>query len=510
MVKIKSKGEMISFQKKILTQLNNDLELQNLKLTFYNDPTLPHYSNVFYYLYNNINTQVKKIKAYGDTIYTITFNYTNIAGVVLYDNTFIIQKCKKINYYSTNTDKIMLKSFNDFVKGNLFAFSVQNQLAQQAIASGNPNEWFTEADGNTTYGSSLTPGTNGYSISSNVNATYTIIRSDGVGAVLNKDYFILSPSSEKLNDGYSACICIINAEYTYTVTFTDLVSSSMLYAVVGGGGGGGAGGGVTGATNTTSGYSWGGGGGGGGQFTSGSTSLPTDNIFNIVIGNGGKNSLSGESSQINGSGITTIIAIGGGAGQIGSGANGGEGGTAGSPGAAGLLGNKGTPGQSKDGTAPTTYGFIIDISYPTLYTAAGGGGGGGIYYNGVVSSNGTGYTVYTPWLPGANGGGGGGGGSIGGLYYLNLKDTSSSKIAKLGKAGIGSSCNYSTYSGGTGGSYGAKNSSGVYAIAGNGASGVFGGGGGGGGAYFCADKLGYNFYTGGGGYGGSGMVVLCY
>ena len=134
MVKIKSKGEMISFQKKILTQLNNDLELQNLKLTFYNDPTLPHYSNVFYYLYNNINTQVKKIKAYGDTIYTITFNYTNIAGVVLYDNTFIIQKCKKINYYSTNTDKIMLKSFNDFVKGNLFAFSVQNQLAQQQLS----------------------------------------------------------------------------------------------------------------------------------------------------------------------------------------------------------------------------------------------------------------------------------------------------------------------------------------------------------------------------------------
>ena len=51
---------------------------------------------MFYHIFINIKKQVKNIKTTGDNIYTITFNYTNMTGVVLYDNTIIIQKCKKL------------------------------------------------------------------------------------------------------------------------------------------------------------------------------------------------------------------------------------------------------------------------------------------------------------------------------------------------------------------------------------------------------------------------------
>ena len=68
----------------------------------------------------------KKIKKLDKIIYTISFNYTNIEGIVLYDNTIIISGCKKI-----------IQSFTNFINGKLFLDNNKNEVTTEAINSEN-------------------------------------------------------------------------------------------------------------------------------------------------------------------------------------------------------------------------------------------------------------------------------------------------------------------------------------------------------------------------------------
>ena len=448
---------------------------------------MPRYSEVFLYIYNSIKKNIRKVKVCDGVIYTTTFNYTNPLGVILYNNTIIINKCKKFNDYSNNTESKILNSFDSFV-------NVQNKLALEAIASTNSKKWFYNLESGTTYFSGYTPGSNGGTTSS---GTYSIYRTNGTLAVSNTDYFIL-PAVE--TSVYSTCIYIINSAYKYNITFGNTFTGSVTCYVVGGS--------YLGINGNN--LSGGGGGGGGGGVTIKNIPLSLNYTLTAELGLGGKgyNSTdgkvsSGNSSFLSGSSIEKIEGIGGGNGGNGQFKNitifGGEGGIGGFSTNNGATGD--ITGSINNDESPTgSYGYNFDISVPNIY-GCGGGGGSDFPYN--ITSN------------GGDGGFGcaGGGGAV--CYDYG-------KYSE-GHGGYGTTCNYSICTSNTGSAgdiatncyYSAKNdTNGSYSkdkkllTTGKGGNGFYGGGGAG--SSTTDNSSGIKNDSNFGGDGGNGFVLLVF
>jgi len=237
----------------------------------------------------------------------------------------------------------------------------------------------------------------------------------------------------------------VQAARAYGILSSNKNAVSVSYLVVAGGGGG---------TNTA-----GGGGGAGGMLAS-TTTLSTLVTYSIAVGAGGATSTNGVNSTISGSGLSTITAVGGGAGN---GSNGGSGG-----GIRGTPAGTGTAGQGNNGgTSAFTSGGGV---------ASGGGGGGA----GAVGSN------------GASGAGGNGGNG----------SASSISGSSVTYAGGGGGAVYAD-SGGTAGNGGSGGGGSAVAqnVGQNGTANLGGGGGGG----WLTNTNNYN-----GGAGGSGIVIISY
>jgi len=182
--------------------------------------------------------------------------------------------------------------------------------------------------------------------------------------------------------------------HTFTSTGSFVLGSTaktIEYLIVGGGGGGA--------------YYAGAGGGAGGLIQS-SFSGTANTTYTMTVGNGGagipssngnavNHGYTGQNSQIAGSGLSTIIAYGGGggAGGLGSGRtgqNGGSGGGGCSYGTGDYAGGSGTSGQGNDG------GYQAN--------AGGGGGGAGSAASGVNGGTGLQYSTWaTATSTGENG-----------------------------------------------------------------------------------------------------------
>ena len=389
---------MIEFQKKVLTQLNNDPELKKLKLTFFNDSNILNYSAVFYFIYYNIKNKLKKVKACGGKIYTITFNYTNPLGVVLYNNTIVIDKCKKTNYYSINTTDIIIESYNNFIKGVLFNNSVLNELAQEAIASSDSTQWFSKENGKMIYTSAYTPGSNG--------ATST----DGVSYSLTKVSGYENYNASGLTSYGNYTGLSFPWAYNGSITFTNIPTGTVFGMLSIGEGG--------------DGNKYYGGGGAGIIYTEDLSSIglsispnvdykvelgwvyyPNDqesaSVFGPLISYGGYNGTDIGCGKGGFTNIDTSIY------PIGS-YNGGDGGY--------------NTTQGEDGKNSSLISVIIPNTNGTIYCGGGGGtkgssskcnggqGYGGVSYpSGTIKKNENGYQN----LNGGNYGGGGGGGGIG-------------------------------------------------------------------------------------------------
>ena len=491
-IRIYSQNEMTSYQKTILLKLNNDTVLNELKVLFINNPSLINFTNLFNYINKQIKCSMKKVKACSGLIFYLNFNFTNNLGFVFYNNTITIQKCKKINTYSSNVVDIINMLYNNYTAGNKFNNPIQNSLAQQAISSAIPEQFYQENNNGTEYISMYTPGTAGAS-----NIIYFSIyhKNDNTPAILDTDYFILSTNTKE----YDVCVLIVNFN-AYTIIFGQ--NTTVYYEICGGGGGGGYG-----CTSLDlGGGCGGGGGGGGGAVSSGSFVIAPSINLDITIGNGGKGgtfnykSTNGDPTTITSTGITNVVT------NIGSytftdntttiTANGGGragNGDAGSGGAAGIGGMSSNNGA----TGTCAYGKVIKnggsgyssiMSNPMINCVSGGGSGGGAtIYDAIVGGNG-----------GNTGGGGGGGGGITqGLY---------SPTTAMGGSGV--SCGYSPYSGGNGGAsvYTGTNND-QKCKGGNGGGGSFGGGGGGSGAV-SSGMVNSTDRTSNGGNGGFGVAII--
>ena len=218
MIKIRSSLEMITYQQLIFTKLNNDTILKNLKLLFFNNPVLACFIDVFIYIYIFIKKNMSKVKACGGIIYTISFNYTSSLGIVLYNNTIIVKKCKKINDYSTNTGEIIIQSYNNFVNGIKFLNTVNNQLVQQALSSGIPNQWFSTIDNGITSYSAYTPGASLGTTTDSTILSYTLSNTTSTGteesyngytgrSFTNGCNTILKFSNIPINYKFGICMC---------------------------------------------------------------------------------------------------------------------------------------------------------------------------------------------------------------------------------------------------------------------------------------------------------------
>ena len=493
---------MICHQQQILIGLNNDPKFLKLKLSFFNYPDLHNYSKVFLYIYNYIKKKLCKVKACNGIVYTITFNYTNTQGVVLYNNTIIIKNCKKINDYSNNINEQILKSFNSFVKGDLFVDSIQNELVKAAIAYGVSNNFLNAIKENITYFQAYTPGTSGGSTSSNETPIINIYQYDADGNKLSvTSDNVIQLLSSTLDFTYA--FIFINPDYTYSIqtTITDV-------SVVMSGAGGGGGVGSTWIGNVDSGNNGcgGGGGGSGGQFVVNShIIIPTQQQMNISLGIFGLPATYTSSSGIfsaSGSGGETSFtssdisytASGGLGGYNGLSTgtySGGNGGTSVNTDGSGYGGKGGGYSNSRKGsTGGTGYtSYIESDGFPALCISAGGGGGGGSsYYIGLIEPT----ISYGNAGNGGNTGGGGGGGS-GCANNINAK------------AGIGTT-NYTgtSYTGLNGGTGSYNNTSGLITV-GNGGAGSWGSGGAGSGTNAQFGKT-YKDFSGG--QGGSGVVIV--
>jgi hypothetical protein len=264
----------------------------------------------------------------------------------------------------------------------------------------------------------------------------------------------------------------------YTITTTENIVCDIL--VVGGGGSGGA---------------FGGGGGGGGDVIYQQNISLSFGTYNINVGRGGTSTTgsdrgnNGDNSSINGTGFTTITAVGGGGGAgynqssiavatIGTSSGGGGGGTGQNPytaGATSLYSGAGGNGVSSflttsgggggsvgvGGTATIKSkagngGIGNDISIIGISQQYGGGGGGGNWAgeftytapnigggtgvygggNGAYTANSTNYPAING-TPNTGGGGGGGGGitagGIGGsgIVIIRYRRQSSNQSAAL-------------------------------------------------------------------------------
>ena len=222
------------------------------------------------------------------------------------------------------------------------------------------------------------------------------------------------------------------------------IAYTATYLVIAGGAGGGG--------------DQGGGGGAGGYLTSTAT-LNGGTVYTATVGGGGGNGSSGSNSTLAGTGLTTILSYGGGAGQsYAAGTNGGSGGGGGIPGNNSQPGGSGVSGQGYGGGAGNS-----DFS-----TFSCGGGGGG------------------------SSGGGGTGPNAGGGSATSSSITGSS-VARAGGGGCGS--NVRPGSGGGGGA-GSGNNGSATANTGSGGGGGTGGNAGSGGSGIIILSVPTASYTG--------------
>lgn len=281
--------------------------------------------------------------------------------------------------------------------------------------------------GNPVVGSTLTV-TNGTWNNSPTSYSYQwLANTVAITSNATSNTFVLTSTQNGAN--ISCNVIAINASGTTNIATTSNsvgpVTSqySVSYLVVAGGGGG---------------QGIGSGGGGAGGMLTGTANLTPSTVYTIVIGGGGGQ---GSNSNITGSGLTSIIAIGGGAGGLtGAGSSGGSGGGSGSQN--GGSGGSGTAGQGNAGG--------VGFGNGTNFGAGGGGGAGGVGGNFRTSPN------------------GGGNGGIG-------LQSSITGTATYYAGGGGGAADSNGGSGGAGGG-GGSNSSGA-ANTGGGGGGYFGGGG---------------------------------
>jgi hypothetical protein len=238
---------------------------------------------------------------------------------------------------------------------------------------------------------------------------------------------VTSPNPEYNTSGQSVSIIYSGATKGWIpisdddVTDESIVPLEISYLVVAGGGSGGA-------ANA-------GGGGAGGYLTNYGVStitLQEGEVYTITVGAGGAsvtnspatNGNAGSDSELSGTGIATITAIGGGYGSLSS----NQGGSGGSGGGNGYIvtssGGSGTVGQGNDGGSGSPVG--------PEYGGGGGGGAGAVGGNGTTTAGGAGgvglsnsitgsatfyagggggSTEATTGAAGAGGNGGGGAGS---------------------------------------------------------------------------------------------------
>lgn len=307
--------------------------------------------------------------------------------------------------------------------------------------------------------------------STSANVTFTASSSNGGTPITG--YTATSTPGNVTGTSATSPITIsgLNAStnYTFTVYATNLVGNSAVsnasnqittpavqptYLVVGGGGG------------SNGGANGGGGGGAGGLLTADFT-ITTGVTYSITVG-GGSTGLAfatvsnGSNSQLSGTGLTTVTALGGGGGAIFANGQSGGSGSGGPASSTGFSGGAGTAGQGKNGGS--------NQSGPP-YMAGGGGGAGAVGGNGSVGGqSGAGGIGLQSSITGTAtyyAGGGGGGGTVQGA---------TPNVGGLGGGGDGGTGNNSTpptngaaYTGGGGG--GGGNGSNSY-VGGNGGSGV--------------------------------------
>lgn len=264
-------------------------------------------------------------------------------------------------------------------------------------------------------------------------------------------------------------VYIYKSDGTFQSNYFDI--SDVEYLVVAGGGGGGSGLGS---------------GGGAGGFLTGYIDLASNIQYSITVGNGGNggvatdqsnpnNGTSGTNSELSGSGLSTITAVGGGYGAgIGSTTNGGSGGSGGGGGWIDASGGTGTLGQGNNGgsngpfnpnssggggaSQPGEFGYSAQGvstgsgSVNTVIRTGGKGGDGALSYitgQAVYYAGGGGgarYTAINGAGPGAQGGLGGGG--QGGGNGIAAQDAS----ANSGSGGGGGDYLPTRLPGGNGGS----------------------------------------------------------
>ena len=154
------------------------------------------------------------------------------------------------------------------------------------------------------------------------------------------------------------------------IPFNSGVPFSADYLVIAGGG--------SGATSGTRSGNMGGGGGAGGRLA-GTFTLTKGNTYTVTVGAGGANTgpstsdltgNNGSNSVFSGIGITTLTAIGGGAGGIpsGTGFAGGSGGGGGSD--TGYAGGAGTSGQGNAGGSGVVILSVPTSKYSGVYTGS--------------------------------------------------------------------------------------------------------------------------------------------
>ena len=258
------------------------------------------------------------------------------------------------------------------------------------------------------------------------------------------------------------------------VTTTGLPPYNIEYLVIAGGGGGAAGRDGDGCT---------GGGGAGGYLSSSLADVSTGVVLTATIGAGGDggpatgiaDGSDGTNTTLEGSGIATVTAIGGGAGDSQDGNNANSGGSGGGGAGGGnpvsAAGGDGTVGQGNAGGDAYNPGGSGATKY------AGGGGGGAGAAGGTGLSNGT------------SGAGGDG-------LASNISGTS---VTRAGGGGAGDNRYGGSSSAGGAGGGGAGGSSNT-----NGTAGTANTGGGGGAG--SGNSGGNSSYAGGNG--GSGVVIL--
>ena len=288
--------------------------------------------------------------------------------------------------------------------------------------------------------------------------------------------FSLTAGYSSGGDGAVRIIWGPNREFPSTNTADQFLNIPSSYLVVAGGGGGGIGG-----------------GGGAGGLLNSNVSFGTGTTYTVTIGAGGVSTWvagalldingNGANSSITGSGLASIIALGGGAGATSYTANGG-----------GLVGNNGGTYTGADGGSgggsggnQTTAGSVVAGGLGT----AGRGNNGGACRGAGASPSGGGGGAGAVGNPGT---------SIGGDGGIGIESSISGTATYY--TGGGGGGRYSSGAGGVGGLGGGGAGSSGGTVAGSGTANTGGGGGANGGSASAG--------VGTSGAGGSGIVVISY